>query len=208
MIEEEKVTLTRSMTRRTTGERSGGRSERVVRDILAAAFEELVASGYAGFRMEEVAVRAGVNKTTLYRRWPGKAELVAAAFHARPLAERPLPDTGSLEQDLLHSLMALWEDASSVASQSILKIFFTELNDPAVRAVGQSARNLEVGRLSTLLRRAQTRGELHSHAPIQLVSEMLHDAVSIQLRLFREPSEETVTTFVRVVLEGILSPRP
>lgn len=208
MIDQEKFPVSRPTPRRTTGERSGGRSERVVRDILAAAFEELALSGYAGFRMEEVATRAGVNKTTLYRRWPGKAELVTAAFQSRPLAERPLPDTGSLEQDLVESLLALWEDAASPSSQSVLKIFFSELNDPAVRTIGMNARQQELCRLHTLMTKAQSRGELPASAPIVLVAELLHDAVTVQLRLLRAPSRETVSCFVQVALRGMLPRGP
>ena len=46
--------------------------------ILAAAATEIQARGYDGLSVERVAERAGVAKTTLYRRWPSKAELVVA----------------------------------------------------------------------------------------------------------------------------------
>src|SRR5215813_11601134 len=83
----------------------GGRSERVVRRVLAAALVELAHSGYAGFRMEEVASRAAVNKTTIYRRWPSRAALVTALVDKMrtPIRESPLPDTGRLESDLIQA---------------------------------------------------------------------------------------------------------
>ena len=56
------------MARRTQGV-LGGRSDEVVRKVFDAATVELATSGYSGFRMEEVTARAGVNKTTVYRRW-------------------------------------------------------------------------------------------------------------------------------------------
>ena len=55
-------------SRRTANLRTGGRSERVVRDVLRAAMDELSKSGYGPMRVDEVAARAGVNKTTVYRR--------------------------------------------------------------------------------------------------------------------------------------------
>ena len=61
--------------KRRTGEhapRVGGRSERVVRDVLDASAKELARVGYAALRMDDVAAAAGVNKTTVYRRWPTK----------------------------------------------------------------------------------------------------------------------------------------
>jgi DNA-binding transcriptional regulator YbjK len=58
------------------GVRTGGRSARVREAILAATFRELIDSGYAAMSVEAVAARAGVNKTTIYRRWPTLDDLV------------------------------------------------------------------------------------------------------------------------------------
>ena len=63
-----------------TGARTGGRSARVVKEVLAAALTTFAEQGYARLSIESVALRAGVNKTTVYRRWPTKAELLGAAF--------------------------------------------------------------------------------------------------------------------------------
>src|SRR5687768_8286802 len=91
--------------RRRTMRLLGGRSEHVVRRVLEAAFVELAHSGYAGCRMESVAARAGVNKTTIYRRWPNRVALVSALGERMrtPLRESPLPDTGKLENDLVEA---------------------------------------------------------------------------------------------------------
>jgi AcrR family transcriptional regulator len=91
-------------TRRTKGI-LGGRSDEVVRHVLDAAIVELARSGYAGFRMDEVAARAGVNRTTIYRRWPNRVALVTAVVDRlrTPLRHNPLPDSGALEQDLIEA---------------------------------------------------------------------------------------------------------
>src|SRR3954467_14063734 len=88
-------------SRRTQGI-LGGRSEQVVRRVLDAAIHELGRSGHAGFRMDAVASRAAVHKTTIYRGWPSRAALVAAVVDRMrtPIRESPLPDTGQLESDL------------------------------------------------------------------------------------------------------------
>src|SRR5262245_47576246 len=94
-----------SATARRTQGTLGGRSEDVVRRVLNAAMIELARSGYAGFRMAEGVSMAAVNKTTIYRRWPNRAALVAALVERmrKPLRESPLPDTGQLERDLVEA---------------------------------------------------------------------------------------------------------
>ena len=66
--------------RRTEGKRVHGRSARVQSAVLRATAEELGRVGFAALRIEDVALRSGVNKTTIYRRWPTKQELVRASL--------------------------------------------------------------------------------------------------------------------------------
>ena len=67
--------------------------------LREAALALLADVGYDRLTLEAVAARARAGKTTIYRRWPGKAELVVDALVS---AKRPLgsPDTGSLAGDL------------------------------------------------------------------------------------------------------------
>jgi TetR/AcrR family transcriptional regulator, regulator of autoinduction and epiphytic fitness len=60
------------------------------RVICRAALEEFASEGYAGFRMESVAERAGVGRSTVYRHWPNKAALIADALET--LNVQPDPD--------------------------------------------------------------------------------------------------------------------
>jgi TetR/AcrR family transcriptional regulator, regulator of autoinduction and epiphytic fitness len=62
--------------------------------ILRAAVEELAQVGYGRVRMESVAARAGVAKSTLYRHWPDKLALIADAFET--FHEQMVPDLGDL----------------------------------------------------------------------------------------------------------------
>jgi AcrR family transcriptional regulator len=89
------------MSQETTGRRGRGRPRDGALDerVLSAAWGLLHAGGYAALNMDDVAARAGVAKTTLYRRWPTKDHL-AVAVAAGMLAEVPIPDTGDLRHDL------------------------------------------------------------------------------------------------------------
>jgi AcrR family transcriptional regulator len=83
-----------------SGVRTGGRSARVREAILAATLDELVTNGYVGLSVDAVAARAGVNKTTVYRRWPTLDDLLMDALTEWSL-DIPIPGTGSIETDLL-----------------------------------------------------------------------------------------------------------
>jgi AcrR family transcriptional regulator len=76
------------------------RSSQASQAITAATLEELSSVGYEALTVEGVAQRAGVGKSTIYRRWPSKHELVLAALQ-EVQSEVPMEDTGHLRHDLL-----------------------------------------------------------------------------------------------------------
>src|SRR5580693_3020763 len=80
--------------------RPAGRGPKVRRAVLAATLAELSETGYAALTVEAVARRAGVHKTTVYRRWPEREALVIDALTDHVAAEVPVPDTGSIDTDL------------------------------------------------------------------------------------------------------------
>ncbi|WP_433263948.1 TetR/AcrR family transcriptional regulator [Actinosynnema sp. CS-041913] len=102
--------------------RPGGRSARVRAAVLAATYAELAERGYLGMTVENVADRAGVHKTTVYRRWATIDILIADALDSSRDTEWPAPDTGSIEGDLI-----------AVADEIV-----TVFADPARRAVPEA----------------------------------------------------------------------
>jgi AcrR family transcriptional regulator len=86
--------------------------------ILDAAWDELAAVGHAQVTMAGTAARAGTNKAALYRRWPNRTELLAAAIDRRvvPLGASPA-DTGSLRGDVIAVLQAV--NRRSHAAQAV-----------------------------------------------------------------------------------------
>ena len=96
--------------------RGPGRPRSANRDeaIVAAAIDELVANGYAGMSIEGVAARAGVAKTTVYRRWAGKDDLVLAAL-SKVKGPLPEPPGTSVRADLtyiLEQMRTSWLDST------------------------------------------------------------------------------------------------
>jgi AcrR family transcriptional regulator len=107
----------------TAQARPGGRTARTRTTVLDATVAELIAHGYSGLTVEGVAARAGVNKTTLYRRWGGKDSLIVDAVETFAATEADVPDSGDIDEDL-----RLW-------ARSILRTLGGPVSGALVRAV-------------------------------------------------------------------------
>jgi AcrR family transcriptional regulator len=80
--------------------RPGGRTARTRAAVFDAALEELADRGWDQVSVESIAARARVHKTTVYRRWGGKARLVAEALEAAAERRIQVPDRGNIDQEL------------------------------------------------------------------------------------------------------------
>src|SRR6476620_3046108 len=84
-----------------SAKRPGGRTA-AVSNAIRAAVEELVAEkGSERVTIPMVAERAGVNPTTVYRRWPDAATMINDLATYRLDPDRPLPNTGDLRSDIV-----------------------------------------------------------------------------------------------------------
>src|SRR5579872_1305212 len=92
-----------------------GRGPKVRAAVLAATLAELADTGYAALTVENIARRAGVHKTTIYRRWTDRESLVADVLGERIAMDFPIPDTGSVQADLrlLAQAFVAWVTSST-----------------------------------------------------------------------------------------------
>ncbi|MCP9622649.1 TetR/AcrR family transcriptional regulator [Nocardia otitidiscaviarum] len=81
--------------------RPGGRTARVREAVLRAAGDLLAEQGFAALDLTEVAARADVGKTTVYRRWRTPTGLIADLLVDMAETSLPHADTGTLAGDLL-----------------------------------------------------------------------------------------------------------
>lgn len=142
----------------------GGRPRDEGRDqaILEAAIDLLAQVGYDSMSIESVAGRAKVSKATIYRRWPGKAELVADALRRRHEPHMVDPeDTGSLRGDLLAMVLLMFDNMSGIDGGLLCGLATAVRADAelgkALSAQKQDYRERVVG---MIVSRAQARGEL------------------------------------------------
>lgn len=109
------------------------RVERSRRIILEAVLEELCEVGYGTMTIEGVATRAGVGKSTIYRHWPGKLELVEDAFRTLK-ASVDVPESGSFRDRLVGFLeQVAMMMATSIYSACMPAIIDAAERDPKVR---------------------------------------------------------------------------
>jgi AcrR family transcriptional regulator len=188
--------------------RPGGRNARVRAQILGATAELVARDGITGFRYEEVAEHAGVHRTSVYRNWPDREELVAEALlqYAEDLAS--IADTGDLRRDLVDYLVALAGGLDTPFGQALDLAMRPTHDNPAVRQT--VARILERRGAATLRRveLAVARGEL---PPVDgtFLGEMISGPVRLIVNRGVRPFTRTdAERIVDVVLAGIRATSP
>jgi AcrR family transcriptional regulator len=117
-------------------------------------------TGWSGFSLEAVAQAAGVGREALYRRWSGKAEMLAAAVHARSPVLEPI-DTGSSHEDLAalaRHFVASYRDPIGVVGLRMV------LDSRTVPELAERFNAMTAGarlaRTRAVVRRAVARGDL------------------------------------------------
>jgi AcrR family transcriptional regulator len=171
---------------------------------------QLEKHGFAELRVEEVALAAGVNKTSVYRRWPSKGELVVAALKARGDREPPFAESGDLRRDLVTLLTAKAAGLSTPRGRKVLRALMSFDDD----AAGELRAMFPEGRYRkprALLTRAIERGALPPDADAPFLTELLMAPILQRILVLHTPVDEAfVARVVDHVLRGALvaSPAP
>jgi AcrR family transcriptional regulator len=190
----------------TGAPRGRPRSAEADRAILTATLELLAERGLNAMSIEEVAARAGVGKTTIYRRWPSKGLLALDAFVISFRAEQPLPDTGTLRGDLLSALHAWVRAVTQTAMGPMLTGLIAEAqHDPELRGAWRD-RVLEPLRAQhrIMLDRAIARREVPDSVDRDVVLDLFFGAAEHRLLLGHLPmSGEFIAEVVDIILAGI-----
>jgi AcrR family transcriptional regulator len=165
------------------------RDERASRAITEAALRQLAELGYARVTMERVAAEAGVARTTVYRRYQDKADLITAAI-AAGIDELPTRPSDDPRRDLARFLTAF--DARF--ADHCLEVLGTLLGgqeDP--HALDLHRKRVVEPRAAyarSLLVRAQELGQLDPGADVDLALQMLVGVVFAR-RIIGIPSDRS-----------------
>jgi AcrR family transcriptional regulator len=179
--------------------RPGGRSARIVAEVLRATADELARVGYAALRVEEVARRARVNKTTVYRRWPTKMQLVTETLQQERERCVVTPDTGSVREDLRIMLHAFVEQGRT----PLARAWLSELGNTEVRAIMRGFRHHFESEWVRVLARGMARGELPADtSPLLLIEIMVSPITGRLVRGEELPTDDFCTQVIDLVLAG------
>jgi AcrR family transcriptional regulator len=149
------------------------RVERSRRVILEATLDELGAVGYGALTIESVAARARVGKSTIYRHWPGKLELVEDAFRTLK-APVVIPEAGTVRE----RVVGVIEQIACLVEQSTYSACMPALieaaeRDPQVREFHARFTAERRASLVALLDAAVESGELPPGSDPEILADAL-----------------------------------
>jgi AcrR family transcriptional regulator len=173
--------------------------------VLAATIEELAIRGYADLSLESIARRAGVHKTTVYRRWGTRESLILDVLRQRASDVVPVPDTGSLRSDLVQLARAAVANASSQTVEPIIRTAISEL--PRNQALAEATRQFWEERMTldgVVITRAIARGEVPPDTEPRRVIEALLGPLHLHLLITGKPADNlAIDAAVDLVLNAI-----
>jgi AcrR family transcriptional regulator len=184
------------------------RSQARVREraILLAALEELARTDYGGMTIEAVAARAGVNKTTVYRKWQTKAELIHAALHSVFETYRVGPTAGDLRSDLTRIASIILDFTHSFEGQCLTRLRLLQHPEPALAQIARDLNAKQLEELRLLVDAAAARGELAPEVDIRLLIDMMWGAIHARVVMKNEAVDQLVLTRIVDLLTKAVSP--
>jgi AcrR family transcriptional regulator len=160
------------------------RSAHAAEIIQDAAIHLFVEQGFEAMSIEGVAARAGVGKTTIYRRWDSKEDLVMDALVCN-VTNIEDPDLGSLREDLVHLISAFQQAVRTTPLGHVFPRMVAEVADGSAIGRLYSKRVIEprTKMLRAIFQRGVDRGELPAGADLDIGIDLIMGPAMLR-RLF------------------------
>lgn len=173
--------------------------------ILNASYDLLLEMGFGAVTVEKIAELAQVSKATIYKWWPNKAAVVIDGYLFAASARLPIPDSGSVKEDLVIHAGNLAMFLSSREGKVITELIGQGQFDPGLAEAYRSRffgpRRQEAWQL---LERGVARGELKQELDIWSSIDLIYGPIFYRLLLTGdELTVESVRSLVLLALEGI-----
>jgi AcrR family transcriptional regulator len=178
------------------------RSERCRQEVLDVVVDLVGEVGVERVTIEEVALRSGVAKTTIYRHWPSKQALVVEAA-ATCLREVFTPNSGDLRLDLITCFEGFIRSSRNARLDPVYPALLAASRHDAELA--RLLRHFQDERrvpVITVLQLAQARGDLPSDLDIQLAASLLIGPIMYHKVVLHEPVDRP---FIEAVVDGVLT---
>jgi len=185
------------------------RSDAANRAILYAAREELVEHGFTKFRLEHVAARAGVSKSTLYRRWSSKEALAQDLLADLAAPHIGVDDLGDTREELYRCVTNALHAIRDTPFGAVIRALVSQiainpkLGDP-FRATVVLARRTEIARVVAL---GIERGDLRPDCAADVATELLVGPVYFRLIFGGDLGDDFARTVSDTVYDAFEAPR-
>jgi AcrR family transcriptional regulator len=177
------------------------------KSILSASYDLLLENGLGTVTVEKIAERAGVSKATIYKWWTNKADVVMDGFLTAAAARLPVPDTGSVLNDILIHATSLARFLTSREGK-IIKELIGEGQFDSGLAEAYRTRYFHPRRLEAkqLLERGVQRGELRENLDLDLSIDLIYGPIFYRLLVIGENLDDVyVENLVKYSFTGINS---
>jgi AcrR family transcriptional regulator len=174
-------------------------------NILCAARALLSEIGFADLTIEGIAERAGVGKTTIYRRWPNKASVVLDAFIEAANKAIPFSDTGRVQEDLRLQMRRLVKLMNGVEGRTIATLIGGAQADAelakAFRSRWLAARREEARQI---IARGKANGEIRANIDPEVLLDALYGPLYFRLLIGHAPlTPSYADKLVNLVMSGL-----
>lgn len=159
------------------------RPQRTRKMVLETAVALLQERGYSGCTLEAIVERTGVARTTIYRYWPSRTELLADALSARG-ENVQLPDTGTLRGDLIEFLTTssnrMEEDQLTHCLRTLPSLIEAAKREPAMVSIAARSTETLIGAVRSILERAKLRREIGRDCKLDMIANLIVGAIYVQ----------------------------
>jgi AcrR family transcriptional regulator len=187
------------------------RDQVLVDAIHAATLVELTETGYAGLSVERVAKRARTSKAAIYRRWPSRADLVAAAiYYTFGRDDETIRDTNDFRADLFALMRAAADLLTGPYGEAARGLIAESLADPdATRAARQHFTHRRDQLIQVVFERAARRGQIRTEALKPQVISLAPTLLSHHFLLQGAPiTDETINGILDHVVMPLVGAQP
>lgn len=187
------------------------RSAQAHKAIIDATLELLAEEGFQGLSIEAVAARSGVGKTTIYRRWASKEELVVEAIRHVQI-DIPLIDTGNFRNDLATLLTTVCQGFMAHPYPFLVKLMLKFISEYQINPeIFQDALTQLIfprfQRFISMVEQAQAREEIRGDIDPKLVMDLVIGSLYVHWIVTRNlmpTSSTSLVDWIEQVIDAIM----